>query len=78
MKIKKTRNSLLGITALLGSVFAISTVGYQIADTNRTAIDNALGTKSYEVLKDETESRFKSKYKTVDEVRAAAKEIAIE
>ncbi len=78
MKIKKTRNSLLGITALLGSVFAISTVGYQIADTNRTAIDNALGTKSYEVLKDEASARFKSKYSSLDEVRKAAKDIAIE
>lgn len=49
MKLKKTRNALLGITALVGSVFAISTVGYQIADTNRTAIDNAQCTR-YEKL----------------------------
>lgn len=77
MKLKKTRNALLGITALVGSVFAISTVGYQIADTNRTAIDNALGTKSYEVLKDEASSRFTSKYKTLEEVQKKAKELAV-
>ncbi len=78
MKLKKTRNSLIGLTALFGTVFAITTVGYQIADANRATIDSALGTSSNKTLTSTAENRYKSKYSSLDEVKKAAKEIAIE
>ena len=78
MKLKKTRNSLLGITALLGTVFAISTVGYQIADTNRATLDSTLGTVSSKTVASTQENRYKSEYSSVEEVQKKAKEIGIE
>ena len=78
MKLKKTRNVLLGLTAVLGSVFAISSIGYEIADTNRSALDNALGTKSYVTDTSTDSAKYKTAYAKAEDVMAKAKEISIQ
>lgn len=59
----------------MGSLLAISNVGYKIADTWRSQIDSALGTSSYEI--DTTGGKFVSDYDTPEKMMAAAKAHAI-
>ncbi len=74
-KSKALRPTLLGLTAVMGSLLAISNVGYKIADTWRSQIDSALGTSSYEI--DTTGGKFVSDYDTPEKMMAAAKAHAI-
>jgi hypothetical protein len=71
MKSKRLVPVLLGVTAIAGSLTAITTVGAKIADQFRSAIDGALGTQSYVI--DSTEGAFKSKYSSPKEVMEATK-----
>ena len=75
MKSKRLVPVLLGVTAIAGSLTAITTVGAKIADQFRSAIDGALGTQSYVI--DSTEGAFKSKYSSPKEVMEATKKHAI-
>ncbi|MCR5491575.1 MAG: glycoside hydrolase family 3 C-terminal domain-containing protein [Bacilli bacterium] len=64
-----------GLAALLLSVTAASALGMGIADSFRTQLDSAFGTKSYEI--DTKEVKFTSKYKTAAEMMNAAKALAV-
>lgn len=77
MKLKKFKPVFRGLTAVMASVLTLSTVGYGVADTYRSAVDDVLGTKSYEISKDADAARFKSDYENVDKLYEAAKKHAV-
>ena len=77
MKSTKLTGFLRGLAAVMASVFVLTTVAADVVEVNRTAIDGFLGTESYQVVNDESATRFKSDYSTVEEMAAAAKDYAI-
>ena len=77
MKTKKIAPAMRGLAAVTASVMALSIVGADIADGYRARIDSALGTQSYVTKNDEDSARFVSDYATFDEMKAAAKDIAV-
>lgn len=77
MKAKRIAPVMRGLSAVMASVLALSVVGTGIAETYRTALDDFLGTSSYVTITDEDSARFKSDYATVEELTAAARDIAV-
>lgn len=77
MKVKKLLPFMRGLSALMASVLVLSVLGATVADTYRTNLDDVLGTQSFVTLSDEENARFKSDYGTIEEMMAAAKDIAI-
>lgn len=77
MKAKRIAPVMRGLSAVMASVLALSVVGTGIAESYRSALDGFLGTSSYVTLTDEDSARFQSDYATIDEMKAAAKNIAI-
>ena len=77
MKSKKLAAVMRGIAAIMASVFVVSSVGTGIANSWRTALDGFLGTESFVTINDESAARFKKDYATVEDMMAAAKDIAI-
>lgn len=75
MAIRTLKTAVRGLTAVMASLFVISSIGYEIADANRSQVDSFLGTSSYEI--DVTGSRFPKDYDTPEKMMAAAKEMAI-
>lgn len=61
----------------MASILVISSTGYSIADTWRTRIDGALGTESYISKTDEESARFKKDYASSDELKKAARDLAV-
>lgn len=66
-----------GMSAITASVFTLSFLGTSVADTYRTNLDDVLGTQSYVTVTNEDSVRFKSDYNTIEEMMAAAKNIAV-
>lgn len=66
-----------GTTSVMASVLTLSVLGTTIADTYRSNLDDVLGTQSYVTITDEDSAKYQSDYKTIEEMAAAAKEIAI-
>ena len=77
MKAKRIAPVMRGLSAVMASVLALSVVGTGIAEGYRSALDGFLGTSSYVTITDEDSARFQSDYATIDEMKAAAKNIAI-
>lgn len=77
MKAKKLAPVMRGLTALMACLLVLSIVGTDIANTYRNALDSTLGTQSYVTITDEDAARFKSDYATIEEMAAAARDIAI-
>lgn len=77
MKVKRFRPVARGITAVMASLLAISGLGYGVADKYRGALDNTLGTQSYQINEDKDASRFKSDYATIDDLADAARALAV-
>lgn len=77
MKAKKIAPAMRGLTAVTASVMALSIVGADIADGYRARLDSFLGTESYVTKTDADSARFVSDYQTFDEMKAAAKDIAV-
>ncbi len=75
MKRKSLEHLALGLTAAAAVIMAIATQGNTIANSYEKQLNDVLGTKSYETI--EGESKFKSKYSTIDEMIEAAKNVAI-
>ena len=77
MKTNKLAPVLRGLAAVMAALFVIASVGTGIAEGYRSALDSVLGTQSFVVNTDEDAARFKSDYATIEEMAAAAKDIAI-
>lgn len=77
MKAKNLSPVMRGISAAMASVLALAVTGTSVADTYRTNVDDVLGTQSYVTSSDKDSARFKSDYATVEDMMAAAKDIAI-
>lgn len=55
----------------------LSIVGTGVANTYRGALDDTLGTESYVTINDDSAARFKTDYATIEDMAAAARDIAI-
>ena len=77
MRTKKLVPTMRGISALAASMLVLSSLGATVAETYRKNIDDVLGTTSYVTVTDVDSARFVSDYKTIEEMAAAAKNIAI-
>ena len=77
MRAKRFAPVMRGLSAVTASVMALSIVGADIADGYRARIDDFLGTQSYVTNTDEDAARFVSDYETIDDMKAAAKDIAV-
>ena len=77
MRAKKLAPVMRGLSAVTASVMALSVVGANIADSYRARIDDFLGTQSYVTKTDEDSARFVSDYATFEEMKTAARDIAI-
>ena len=66
-----------GMAALMACLLVLSTVGTGVVESYRSALDNVLGTSSYETITDESAARFKKDYATIEDMMAAAKALAI-
>ena len=64
-----------GLAAVSASALVLSTLGTSVIEKYRSALDQTLGTTSYVTVVDE--NGFKSDYATIEEMAAAAKDIAI-
>lgn len=65
-----------GLTTTMLSLVVAFSAGYAIADTWRSTVDKVLGTKSF--VTDTTNIKYKSTYKTADQLIAAAKALSIQ
>ncbi len=77
MKTNKLASIMRGLSAIMAALFVIASVGTGIAEGYRSALDSVLGTQSFVVNTDEDAARFKSDFTTIEEMAAAAKEVAI-
>lgn len=76
MKAKKLSAVMKGLSAVMAVLLVLSMVGTQIAETYRTYLNDFLGIESY-VTSTEEGGRFVSDYDTVEDLAAAAREVAI-
>ena len=77
MKAKKFTPAMRGIAALMTCLMVLSIVGTGVANTYRGALDDTLGTESYVTINDDSAARFKTDYATIEDMAAAARDIAI-
>ena len=77
MRAKKIAPVMRGLSAITASLMALSIVGADIADGYRARLDDFLGTQSYVTKTDEDSARFVSDYATFEDMKAAARDIAI-
>lgn len=77
MKAKKFTPAMRGLAALMTCLMVLSIVGTGVANTYRGALDDTLGTESYVTINDDSAARFKTDYATVEDMAAAARDIAI-
>ena len=66
-----------GMAALMACLLVLANVGTGVVESYRSALDNVLGTSSYETIADESAARFKKDYATIDDMMAAVKALAI-
>lgn len=77
MKAKKFTPAMRGLAALMTCLMVLSIVGTGVANTYRGALDDTLGTESYVTINDDSAARFKTDYATIEDMAAAARNIAI-
>ena len=77
MKAKKFTPAMRGLAALMSCLMVLSIVGTGVANTYRGALDDTLGTESYVTINDDSAARFKTDYATIEDMAAAARDIAI-
>ena len=77
MKAKKFTPAMRGLSALMTCLMVLSIVGTGVANTYRGALDDTLGTESYVTINDDSAARFKTDYATIEDMAAAARDIAI-
>ena len=77
MKAKKFTPAMRGLAALMTCLIVLSIVGTGVANTYRGALDDTLGTESYVTINDDSAARFKTDYATIEDMAAAARDIAI-
>lgn len=77
MKAKKFTPAVRGLAALMTCLMVLSIVGTGVANTYRGALDDTLGTESYVTINDDSAARFKTDYATIEDMAAAARDIAI-
>lgn len=77
MKAKKFTPAMRGLAALMTCLMVLSIVGTGVANTYRGALDDTLGTESYVTINDDSAARFKTNYATIEDMAAAARDIAI-
>lgn len=77
MKSKKFTPAMRGLAALMTCLMVLSIVGTGVANTYRGALDDTLGTESYVTINDDSAARFKTDYATIEDMAAAARDIAI-
>ena len=77
MKAKKFTPTMRGLAALMTCLMVLSIVGTGVANTYRGALDDTLGTESYVTINDDSAARFKTDYATIEDMAAAARDIAI-
>lgn len=77
MKAKKFTPAMRGFAALMTCLMVLSIVGTGVANTYRGALDDTLGTESYVTINDDSAARFKTDYATIEDMAAAARDIAI-
>ena len=77
MKAKKFTPAMRGLAALMTCLMVLSIVGTGVANTYRGALDDTLGTESYLTINDDSAARFKTDYATIEDMAAAARDIAI-
>ncbi len=61
----------------MASILTLSVVGTSITDNYRTNLDDVLGTQSYVTKTDKDSAVYQSDYATIEEMAAAAKDIAV-
>ena len=76
MKAKKFTPAMRGLAALMTCLMVLSIVGTGVANTYRGALDDTLGTESYVTINDDSAARFKTDYATMEDMAAAARDIA--
>ena len=76
MKAQKLSAFMRGLSALMAVLLVITIIGTGIAETYRSNLDFVFGTESY-VTTSDGEGRFVSDYETIEEMVAAAKDLAI-
>lgn len=77
MKAKKFTPAMRGLAALMTCLMVLSIVGTGVANTYRGALDDTLGTESYVTINDDSAASFKTDYATIEDMAAAARDIAI-
>ena len=77
MKAKKFTPAMRGLAALMTCLMVLSIVGTGVANTYPGALDDTLGTESYVTINDDSAARFKTDYATIEDMAAAARDIAI-
>ena len=77
MKAKKFTPAMRGLAALMTCLMVLSIVGTGVANTYRGALDDTLGTESYVTINANSAARFKTDYATIEDMAAAARDIAI-
>lgn len=77
MKAKKFTPAMRGLATLMTCLMVLSIVGTGVANTYRGALDDTLGTESYVTINDDSAARFKTDYATIEDMAAAARDIAI-
>ena len=77
MKAKKFTPPMRGLAALMTCLMVLSIVGTGVANTYRGALDDTLGTESYVTINDDSAAHFKTDYATIEDMAAAARDIAI-
>ena len=77
MKAKKFTPAMRGLAALMTCLMVLSIVGTGVANTYRGALDDTLGTESYVTINDDSAARFMTDYATIEDMAAAARDIAI-
>ena len=77
MKTKKMANVMRGVSSVTASVLALSVLGTGIAESYRKNLDDVLQTTSYVTSTDKDAARFVSDYDTIEDMAAAAKDIAV-
>ena len=74
---KKLNPVLRGLTAVFLVILALACVGYSVANTWRSSVDDVLGTSSYEINTDADSATYTPNYEDVDAFMDAAKEHTI-
>lgn len=77
MNLKKMTRLARGMSSVMVAVLVLSTMGASVANAYRSNLDDVLGTQSYVTLTDADSERFKTDYATVEDMAAAAKDIAV-